>query len=124
MLKWRRRYRAEGNTSLRDRSSRPHHSPRQLPRHPRRQIARCRRRRLSSLRMEQHYGFAVSTVVTVPRRLGLNQLRRLESPRPCVRYEHRRARALVHLDTKKLDRIGRVGHRVHGDRRRSVRGIG
>ncbi len=39
-----------------------------------------------------------------------------------VRYEH--ARELVHLDLKKRGRVGRVGHRVHGDRRLRKRGIG
>lgn len=122
--KWCQRYRAEGSAGLRDRSSRPHHSPRQLPRHQRRQIARQRRRRWSSLRIAQRYGLPVSTVVAVQRRLGLNRLGRLEPPRPCVRYEHRRPGALVHLDTKKLGRIGRIGHRIHGDRRRHARGGG
>lgn len=32
--------------------------------------------------------------------------------------------ALLHLDIKKLAKIGRVGHRIHGDRRTRVRGIG
>ncbi len=31
---------------------------------------------------------------------------------------------LVHVDVKRLGRIGRIGHRVHGDRRARVRGIG
>ena len=31
---------------------------------------------------------------------------------------------LLHLDIRKLGKIGRVGHRIHGDRRASVRGIG
>ena len=72
----------------------------------------------------RHYGLPVSTVVTVQRRLGLARLRSLEPPRPQRRYERRRAGALVHLDIKKLGRIGRVGHRIHGDRRTRTRGIG
>ena len=31
---------------------------------------------------------------------------------------------LVHVDVKKLGRIGREGHRVHGDRTRRSRGAG
>jgi transposase InsO family protein len=31
---------------------------------------------------------------------------------------------LIHLDIKKLGRIGRIGHRIHGDRRRRARGSG
>ncbi len=30
----------------------------------------------------------------------------------------------MHVDVKRLGRIGRIGHRVHGDRRARVRGIG
>lgn len=122
--KWGARYAAEGLAGLHDRSSRPHRCPRQLPRHRRRQIERQRRRRWSSLRTAQHYGLALSTVVTIHRRLGLNRLSRLEPPRPIVRYEHARPGALVHLDIKKLGKIGRVGHRIHGDYRRRARGIG
>ena len=40
------------------------------------------------------------------------------------RYERRVPGALVHLDIKKLGRIGQIGHRIHGDRRTRVRGIG
>jgi transposase InsO family protein len=122
--KWVARARAEGLEALGDRSSRPRRSPRQLPRHQRRQILRARRRRWSSLRIAHHYHLPLSTVVTVQRRLGLARLRSLEPPRPVHRYERRRAGALVHLDIKKLGKIGRVGHRIHGDRRTRVRGIG
>ena len=36
----------------------------------------------------------------------------------------RRPGELLHVDVKKLGRIGRPGHRVHGDRRARTRGIG
>lgn len=122
--KWWYRYLTEGWDGLRDRSSRPRRSPNQLPRHQRRQIERRRRQRWSSLRIAHYYGRPISTVVTLNRRLGLNRLARLEPPRPIVRYEHRRPGSLVHLDIKKLGRIGRVGHRIHGDRRSRQRGVG
>ena len=122
--KWVGRYRAEGEAGLVDRSSRPHRMARQLPRARRRQILRARRQRWSSLQIAQHFQLPLSTVVTVQRRLGLNRLSRLEPPRPVVRYEHARPGDLVHVDVKKLGRIGRVGHRIHGDRRTRVRGIG
>lgn len=122
--KWHDRYVVEGVEGLRDRTSRPRRSPRQLPRYQRRQIERRRRRRWSSLRIAQYYGHPVSTVVTVQRRLGLNRLSRLEPPRPVFRYEHRRPGALIHLDIKKLGKIGRIGHRIHGDRRRRARRVG
>jgi transposase len=43
--KWHDRYVTEGVEGLRDRTARPHRSPRQLPRYQRRQIERRRRRR-------------------------------------------------------------------------------
>jgi len=63
-------------------------------------------------------------VVREQRRLGLNQLRRLDPPRPANRYEWPAAGDLLHLDIKKLVRIGCIGHRIHGDRGIRVRGIG
>jgi len=120
--KWTRRAEAAGDdrpAALVDRSSRPKRLARQLPRHQRRQILRSRRKRWSSLRIAQHYALAVSTVVSFLRRHGLNRLARLEPPRPIQRYERRRPGTLVHLDVKKLGKIGRVGHRMHGDARRA-----
>src|SRR5579864_6853225 len=124
VYRWWRRYRGEGEAGLVDRSSRPHHSPRARPRRQRRQIARLRRQRWSSLRIAGALRVPVSTVVQIQRRLGLARLSRLTPRRPVVRYERRRPGALVHLDVKKLGRIGRIGHRIHGDRRTHVRGIG
>lgn len=122
--KWVARYRAEGVDGLRDRPSRPHRFPRQLPRARRRQILRARKRRWSSLQIAQVYQLPLSTVVTVLRRWGLNRLSRLEPRRPVVRYEHPMPGDLVHVDIKKLGRIGRIGHRIHGDRRRRRRRVG
>jgi len=122
--KWLARFRAEGAAGLVDRSSRPRRLARRRPRHQHRQILRRRRQRWSSLRIAQHYRLPVSTVVTALRRARLNRLARLEPPRPVARYERARPGELVHLDIKKLGRIGRIGHRIHGDRTTRVRGIG
>jgi hypothetical protein len=65
-----------------------------------RQVARARRRRWSSLKIAHYYGLALSTVVTVQRRVGLHRLNRLEPPRPVRRYERRRPGALLHADIK------------------------
>ena len=124
VYRWWRRYRAEGETGLCDRSSRPHHSPRARPQWQRRRIRWLRERRWSSLRIARALRLPVSTVVHIQRRLGLARLDRLEPRRPVIRYERRRPGALVHLDVKKLGRIGRIGHRIHGDRRRGTPGIG
>jgi transposase InsO family protein len=67
---------------------------------------------------------SVSTVTVEVRRLGLNRLSKLAPPDPVVRYERSRPGSLVHMDIKKLGRIGRVGHRIHGDYRKRARGVG
>jgi transposase InsO family protein len=123
--KWARRFAAEGLAGLQDRSSRPHHCPRQLAARVRRQIDRLRRRRWSSVRIARHLQVPVPTVVVTQRRLGLARLRALEPPRVVQRYERAHPGELVHLDVKKLGRIGgRVGHRIHGDKAIRVRGAG
>lgn len=124
ITKWVRRAATDVAAGLRDRSSRPHRSPRRLPRVRRRQVERRRRRRWSSLRIARDLGLPIATVVREQRRLGLHQLHRLEPPRPANRYEWPAAGDLLHLDIKKLGRIGVVGHRIHGDRTRRARGSG
>ena len=47
-----------------------------------------------------------------------------EPPGPIQRYEWAQPGDLLHLDVTKLGRIGRVGHRITGNRRAQVRGIG
>jgi transposase InsO family protein len=121
---WWRRYQQEGPAGLQDRSSRPHRSPRALPRYRRRQILRLRHQRQSSLQIAAALGLPLPTVVHVQRRLGLARLTVLDPKPPVHRYERRVPGALVHLDIKKLGRIGRIGHRIHGDRRQRCRGIG
>ncbi|MEO7987276.1 MAG: DDE-type integrase/transposase/recombinase, partial [Gemmatimonadales bacterium] len=122
--RWWRRYQTEGIPGLEDRSSRPHRSPRALPRYRRRQIQRLRHQRRSSLEIAAALQLPLATVVQVQRRLGLARLAVLDPKPPVHRYERRVPGALIHLDIKKLGRIGRVGHRIHGHRRLRVRGIG
>lgn len=64
-----------------------------------------------------------STVSGWLRRLGLNR-RPTAPPIPVQRYEWPCPGDLLHVDIKPLGRIGQVGHRIHGDRRRATRGIG
>jgi transposase InsO family protein len=122
--KWHSRWRAEGEAGLQDRSSRPHRSPNRLAEEKVQAIERLRRCRYSSPRIARELGLCLATVVVVVRRLGLARLSALEPPRPVVRYERARPGELLHLDTKKLGSIARVGHRIHGDRTTRVRGIG
>jgi transposase InsO family protein len=113
-----------GAGGLTDRSSRPHGCPHQLPGRTVRRIEHLRRRRWSGPGIAQRLGVPVSTVGLTLRRLGLNRLRALEPRPPVVRYERARPGELVHVDTKKLARITRIGHRIHGDRRQRVRWAG
>jgi transposase InsO family protein len=122
--KWVRRYEAEGAAGLMDRSSRPHHSPRQLPRKLVGRIEKLRRRRWTGLEIAVELKLAISTVSRWLRRLGLGRLKNLDPKPVVVRYEKKRPGELVHLDTKKLGRIQGVGHRITGDRRGSGHGLG
>jgi transposase InsO family protein len=122
--KWLRRWRVEGAPGLVDRSSRPRRCPHQLRRRQVQRIEHLRRRRWTSPAIAQQLRLPVSTVGLVLRRLRLNRLRLLEPRLPAIRYQRARPGELVHLDVKKLVRIERVGHRIHGDRRTEVRGAG
>jgi hypothetical protein len=56
--------------------------------------------------------------------MKLNRIRDIEPHPPVVRYEHEAPGDLLHFDIKRLVRIERPSHRVTGDRRDTVRGIG
>jgi len=87
-------------------------------------IRRLRKRKWTSTKIAGSLSIPLSTVGAWLRRLGMGRLRDLEAKEKPVRYERSRPGELVHLDTKKLGRIGRVGHRIHGDYRRRARGVG
>ena len=121
---WVRRYREGGAEDLRDRSSRPHRlrqptSPELVAR-----VEVLRRERWTGFRIALATGLSRATVSRILRRLKLNRVRDLDPPQPVFRYEHAAAGDLLHLDIKKLARIERPSHRVTGDRRDTVRGIG
>lgn len=122
--KWVGRYRREGLPGLADRTSRPHRSPGRLPRARRRQIVRLRHQRQSSLQIAAALGLPLATVVVTQRRAGLGRLPPVAPPRAVIRYECGRPGELVHVDTKRLGRFVRPGHRIHGDRRHASRGQG
>lgn len=122
--KWFGRYLAEGEAGLKDQSSRPKRSPRSIKPETALAIVELRRRRLTHARIAVSVGVSESTVGRVLRRAGLSRLRDLEPSEPVLRYEHESPGDLVHIDTKKLGRIERLGHRITGDRRSSPRGGG
>lgn len=124
VAKWVQRFRQGGVAALEDRSSRPRRTPHQTPPGA---IALIRVLR------EQHGlpAWAIGRALRVPRstvgawlrRLGLNRLA-TAPPVPVQRYEWPAPGDLLHVDIKALGRIAGVGHRIHGDRRAHVRGIG
>ncbi len=124
--KWRNRFAEKGEAGLQDRSSRPHRSPTQLGAQEQDEIARLRQARLSGPAIARQVRRPLSTVGAVLRRLGLGRLAALDPKPIVVRYERERPGELIHIDTKKLGRIVRVGHRITGDRTgsRNIRGIG
>ena len=122
--KWVRRFHQQGLTGLRDRSSRPHRLHRPTSAELAEQVEQLRRQRWTGLRIAQQTGLSRATVSRILRRLKLSRVRDLEPRPPVRRYEHIRPGDLLHLDIKKLGRIARPSHRVTGDRRDSVSGIG
>ena len=121
---WLARYRAAGAEGLEDRTSAPRSVPTRTPEDRVEAIACLRRLRLTGAEIAECLEMALSTVSGVLTRIGLGKRSRLEPPEPPNRYERRRAGELIHIDVKKLGRIGRPGHRVNGDRRTRSRGIG
>ena len=122
--KWLARYRCEGVVGLADRSSRPLRMPRRTPLERVEAIERLRRLRMTAAEIAECLAMALSTVSAILKRIGLGKRSRLEPLEPPNRYEHAQAGALLHLDVKKLVRIGRAGHRVTGRRQGMVKGIG
>jgi transposase InsO family protein len=122
--KWLRRYREEGEQGLADRCSAPASVPSRTDEARIAVIASLRRLRMTGAEIAETLAMPVSTVSGILTRIGLGKLWRLEPLEPPNRYEKQRPGELVHVDVKKLGRIGRPGHRVNDDRRTRTRGIG
>jgi transposase InsO family protein/transposase len=113
--KWARRYRAQGEAGLLDRSSAPATVHNATPPDRVEAIAALRRLRLTGPEIAETLEMATSTVSAVLQRIGLGKLSRLEPPEPIRRYEKQRPGELIHIDVKKLGRIvGGAGHRIVG----------
>src|SRR6266478_1522456 len=76
--KWVRRYRDHGVAGLKDRSSRPHRSPRGTSKERIMEIEQLRRQRWTGVRIAHRLGLSQATVSRVLRRLKLNRIRHLE----------------------------------------------
>jgi transposase len=112
--KWLDRYRRQGLAGLQDRSSRPHRLHRPTPQAVVDEIERLRRRRWTGKQIAAETGVSPATVSRVLRRLGSNKLSALEAAEPFRRYEREKPGELIHIDIKKLGRIGSVGHCIPG----------
>jgi transposase InsO family protein len=112
--KWVDRYRQEGSAGLQDRSSRPHRLRQPTPQRVVEEIGQLRRQRWTGKQIAVQAGVSPATVSRVLRRSGLTKLSALEPPEPIRRYEREHPGELIHLDIKKLGRIGSVGHRITG----------
>jgi len=122
--KWVRRYREQGVAGLGDRSSRPQRLRNPTPAGQVERVEVLRRERWTGFRIARATGLSRTTVSRILRRLKLNRLRDLEPAPVVVRYEHPCPGDLLHLDIKRLVRIARPSHRVTGDYRDKVPGIG
>jgi transposase InsO family protein len=118
------RYRAEGRDGLLDRCSAPLRVSARTPDDRVAAISALRRLRMTAAEIAELLSMPLSTVSAVLARIGLGKRSRLEPLEPPNRYERRHAGELLHIDVKKLAKIARPGHRVHGDRTTRTRGIG
>jgi len=124
--KWLARYRDGGAAALHNARPVPHRMRHRLAEAQIAAIEALRRQRLSGPAIARQLALPRSTVGAVLRRLGLGRLKSLEERPPVVRYERKNPGELIHLDTKKLGRIVRIGHRVTGCRKgqSNTRGTG
>jgi transposase InsO family protein len=124
--RWYARWREEGEAGLEDRSSRPHHSPKQTDPDIEARVVALRRERkvgpvqLVGLLAAEGISLPASTVYRILVRHGISRLRDLDVTgedlrEPVVRYEWAKPGDMVHVDVKKLGRIpDGGGWRVHG----------
>ena len=120
---WRRRWEA-GDRELEDRPSTAHTIAGKTPADVEEAVCVLRELRFSAARIAATLGMSERTVRAVLARNGLSRLPRPDAEEPPNRFERPAPGELIHIDVKKLGRIGRAGHRVNGDRTTRTRGIG
>ncbi len=77
-----------------------------------------RQRRMLQAQIAGSGGVSEATASRVLARAGMSKLSDLEPREPVQRYDHAApGELLLHIDTNKLGRFERSGHRVTGDRR-------
>ena len=112
--KWVARYRQWGAGGLVDRSSRPHHSPRQASSFFVEKVVALRRGHMPGYQIARHTGLSPASVSRILRRVRLSRWRDLNPPPPVQRYEHPRPGDLLHLDIKGMTRFCEVSRRGDG----------
>jgi transposase InsO family protein len=119
VYRWLRRFREQGEAGLDDRRSAPKRIPHKTPAQRVEAIAALRRLRMTAAEIAELLSMPISTVSAWLKRIGLGKRSRLEPPEPPNRYELARPGQLVHVDVKKLGRIGvrGPGHRFTAHRR-------
>ena len=122
--KWKARFERDGVLGLRDRSSRPHRVRETLSEAQRSQALALRRARWAIRAIADQLERPYATVRRYLVGVGLSRLAPVEPAPPIRRYEHPHPGSMLHLDTKKLGRIEKTGHRITGDRRDHTRGVG
>ena len=115
--KWVRRHQQEGGPGLRDRSSRPHHSPKATSSSRVDFVLELRRQHRPAYYIAHKTGLSPATVSRILRRARLSRWRDLHPAPPVVRYEHPFPGDLLHLDIKGLSRFQQVVWRGDGRRR-------
>ncbi len=125
VYKWVRRWRAEGEAGLADRSSRPHSMPHRTPPETVGRILAARAaHHAGPVRLAAVVGVAASTIGAVLARAGVPRLAEIDRLTGELlrgrrhsdnRYERERPGDLLHVDVMKLSRIpDGGGWRVHG----------
>jgi len=109
---------------LEDRSSRPHAVRPVTTRRGYATVVKLRRLRCSFTEISLRTGVSRATLSRWLRHAGLSRLKSLDPTPPVRRYEWPRPGDLLHLDTKKLGIITRIGKRINGDERTRERGAG
>ena len=120
--KWLVRHRS--GAGLGDRSSRPRRLRQPTGLWRQEEVIALRRQKLTGFHISQRTGLSRATVSRILRRARLSRWRDLVPPPAAVRYERDHPGELLHIDIKKLVRIARPSHRVTGNRRDTVKGIG
>jgi len=114
VAKWVGRFQQEGQDGLRDRSSRPRHSPRRVADSVQQRVVELRRERKAAYWIARETQLSTATVSRILRRARLSRWRDLNPRPPVMRYEHPRPGDLLHLDIKGMTRFTEVSQRGDG----------